>query len=181
MVQLTARQAAGRLGVSRGLIEVWARNGCAYLAGERLKCERPTSGRKGITYDAAQVEDIAAARERMRQAGAADYLSFPEAHDRFGFRQAWLYRWRDRGSPWLEGERLLARQEPRAVGTNVRPVWVYSLDQLAQIARTRGKQRRGILQTPQGSWLSAARAEEDYGIFNATLGEWRSRPCPFLG
>src|SRR5262245_14722193 len=169
--RLTARQAARRLGVSPSLIQLWAKDGCPDLGGTRLQVHRIPDTRKGVTYDPAQIDAVALARSHKLPGNPSDYLSYPEARDRFGFRQAWLYDWRDQGCCYLEGERLQARQEYRKVGNNVRLVWTYYLPQLKLIAEARGRERRGVLVNEAGTWFSAKVAEKTYRIFDATLGE----------
>jgi|SRR5579884_3968618 len=128
--RLTARQVAEQLGVTRGLIELWAKTGkCPFLDEPFLVFRNPHS-RKGVRYDAKQIERILETRAAIQQTkGKANgYLSYPEVRKHFGWKQKQLqqllYDWHEKGSSYLNGAKLDAHQEMRPVdgGNGLREV-----------------------------------------------------------
>jgi hypothetical protein len=136
-----------------------------------------------VFYDAAQI----AAAQRARDANSAQrreegaFISYPEARRRFGFRQSWLYAWHTKDCRYLRGARLEARRESLLVNGGVRRVWVYRRDQLEEIAKVRSAGLSGVLTDDEGTWLSAGAAKKVYGVWDASLGDWRQKPCEHVG
>jgi hypothetical protein len=188
MPTLTAKEAARQLGVSRALIELWAKEngpGCPFLGGKQLIAFRNPHSRKGVRYDAAQVGAIKAAREQaLRHEGReSGFMPYHEAKRRFGFSQSALYGWQDKGCCYLNGDKLDGHRETRPVAeeNGLREIWVYDRGQLEHIAELRDREREGIFEDEQGTWLSAVAAHEIYKIWDASLGDWRKKSCAFLG
>jgi hypothetical protein len=138
-----------------------------------------------VRYLAKQIETIKFAREGVIQVKGKEkgYLSYPEAFKRFGFSQASLYGWHDKDCCYLNGEKLDGHKEMRLVdkGNGLREVRVYNLRQLERIAQARQREKSGIFEDDQGVWLSAGAALRMYKIWDASLGDWRTDPCPYLG
>jgi hypothetical protein len=118
-----------------------------------------------------------------------DWISGADAVDLFGLALNRLYQWRDEGCPILGGTKLGAHRIRVGKGTQadhngarVRLVWHFNRRQVEEIAAAL---RAGFLdagvQDTEGSWLSAAVAEERYGIVSQQPERWRDKPCCFLG
>ncbi len=187
---LTARQAAELLGVSRGLIEWWSKEGKCPFLDEPFLVFRDPHSRKGVFYDAAQIERIRAARAAIQQTKGKTngYLSYPEVRKHLRWKQKQLqqllYDWHERGCSYLNGAKLDAHLEMRPVdrGNRLREVWVYNHLQLQQIHEAHQKEQSGVYEDEHGTtWLSAKAAHEVHAIWDASLRDWEKRNCPFLG
>jgi hypothetical protein len=121
-----------------------------------------------------------------------DYLSYEQIRRRLRFKldspqaralRSLLYAWHDTGCIYLNGEKLNGRQEMRAVakGNGHRRIWVYDPQQIERVSERMRRERSGIFEDEDGTWLTAVAAKKSYGIWDASLGDWRTEPCPFLG
>src|SRR5262249_6013881 len=140
----------------------------------------PVNGlKKGRFLDKEQIEEIRKARKPKKDPA---YIGYQEAHKRFGFTRNQLYSWRDKGCCYLEGEKLRVRELLRSASNGAMDeIEVYELGQLEEIHRGMNKEQKGIFQDEEGTWLSAKAAKREYGLWEASLDEWRELGCPFLG
>jgi hypothetical protein len=68
-----------------------------------------------------------------------------------------------------------------ANGNGHREIWVYDPQQTERIIERMFRERSGIFEDEQGTWLTAVAAKKIYHIWDANLGDWRNEDCPFLG
>src|SRR6185437_11671870 len=189
--RLTARQAAQRLGVSRALIETWAKERkCPFIPDEPFQVFRNPHSRKGVRYDAEQITRIQQRRLTIQQTKGkqSGYLTYAELRKRFNWKQktlqGLLYTWQEDGCSYLDGVRLDAHKEMRPVDKDnrLRKIWVYSLAQLEQINEIQREEQYGTYRNERGVWLSAKTAHEVYpSIWDSKLGYWQEQACSYLG
>ena len=181
----SAREVAGRLGVTAGAVWFWIREGCPYLGGKRPRTHarhlmtNPAHPRPGLGIDPAQVAQIEAAMRALaggREGGG--WVTAAEAEARFGFVRGDLWRWHRKHCAYLGGRRLAAKEEVGiADGTRqARRLWRFSLADLEAI-----RQAKANGDSSPGAWLGVKAARAQYGLSKGLLGWWRKHPCPLLG
>jgi hypothetical protein len=181
-----------RFGFNRAQLKEWSGEGCAFLSGAKLQF-RPrialrADGRpmRRQTFALEQLKQIEQARASVPGNSAeGEWLTYEEAHNLFGFSRGMLYTWHDQGSPFLGGKKLAARRQHRRVRgrlcIGMQAIWTYYLPDLEVIAQARKTVGDDSCRDEAGNWLTAEATGEKYGIWSASLSDWRDRPCPFLG
>jgi hypothetical protein len=110
-----------------------------------------------------------------------EWMTFPEIQARFGFSRNELYDWSRNGCCHLGGEKLSAQKKLAHIGPNkVRMVWAFLTKHLEAIEGSK-KVGGDVAAKCDEPWLTAKAAERKYGIWDASLSEWRENPTPYLG
>jgi hypothetical protein len=175
---ITAAEAKVRFTFGRPQLQAWADEGCPFLdKGESLRTsecvvlQKDGRARRVRTFSLGQLERISAARG----AADADWLSWRQGRELFGFSRQQPYQWHKYGCAYLAGKRL--RAKPGAA----RGELLYHLPQLKLIASLLGLAKSGVHEDRDGVWLSARTAKKRYGVWGASLEDWREQGTVFLG
>jgi hypothetical protein len=187
----TAAEALEQFGYYPERLKSWKSEGCPFLGGEKLQSsKRIRIGKTGkpcpaVVYSLPQLKEISARRAELdRNQATADRIPYHQVRSLFpAISRDTLYRWQNKGCPWLDGQKLTAHRENVPTDENgFRTIWTYSRRQLQEIDRKMAAENDSrVIRDEQGTWRFVVDASERYGLIPQHLERWRTSPCRALG